>query len=100
AGGGDAALQPILDLVCARFCVQAAEVLGKSRRARIIWPRHATRYLLSRITSGSSTYIGQIMGGKDHATILNSLRAVEDRMQTEGDFAALINELLSEAQAV
>src|ERR1044072_5829966 len=96
----DAGLQPILDVVCARVCVEASDILGRRRTARIAWPRHITAYLLSEFTSGSSSHIGEILGGRDHGTILNSLNAVENRMETERQFAGLMHEMLGDVQAV
>jgi chromosomal replication initiation ATPase DnaA len=96
----DAALQTILDVVCAQFCVEAAEIMGRARHARIAWARHATAYLLRQFTSGSLMHVGVLLGGRVHGTVLNSIRAVEDRMETEREFAALMKDLLNEAKAV
>jgi len=99
-GKVESALEPILELVCARFSVKKEDVMSRDRRTRIVWPRHIVTYLLRQLTEGSSNYIGQVIGGRDHATVLNSLRSVEDRMETEHDFDALIKALKKEAQAI
>jgi len=99
-GKVESALEPILEVVCARFSVNKEDVMSRDRRARIIWPRHIVTYLLRQLTEGSSNDIGKVIGGRDHATVLNSLRAVDDRMETEHDFDALIKALKKEAQAI
>lgn len=56
------------------------------------WARHVTLYLL-RVTVGLSLSGAGILVLRDHATVLNSVKRVNDRMDTEKDFKKFINHL-------
>ena len=45
-------------------------------------PRHIAMYLCKQMTSSSLTAIGTFLGGKDHATISNGAKKIEEELKT------------------
>ena len=58
----------------------------RSRRSRdVVRPRQIAMYLAKSLTSRSLPEIGRRFGGRDHTTVLHSVRKVEQMMKDDGD---------------
>jgi chromosomal replication initiator protein len=69
-------------------------IKSKSRDSElIVRPRQVTHYFLKKLTKLSLAQIGEKAGNKDHATILNSVRAVNNLMFSDKSFKAMIEEI-------
>ena len=64
----------ILRDVCERHGVRLADVKGKSRVPRFVLPRHEACYRLKHEAGLSYGRIGQILGGRDHSTVMHGAR--------------------------
>lgn len=95
----EAAASEIIGLVCERFLIRDQDLVGSRRHSRFVWPRHITAWLLRQLSLETSAAIGMAMGGREHSTILSSVRNVEKRMSVEPDFAALVAQLEERARA-
>lgn len=73
-----------------------AQLRGPERTADVTWPRQIAMYLvrqaLPRLTLHS---IGACFGGRDHATVSHAVMVVHDRMFTDADARAVVENLLS-----
>lgn len=67
-----------------RAGISAAQMCGAKRTAKIILARHRAIWRMSKTLGMSSVVIGQIVGNRDHGTILSSLKKVA-RMIERGD---------------
>jgi chromosomal replication initiator protein len=67
----------ITKAVCTEFKVSLAELKGPRRHRNITIPRQIAMYLVRELTDESLPQIGQLFGGRDHSTVINSLRRVE-----------------------
>ncbi len=63
--------------VAESFAVSRAELLGTSRSATPLRARQVAIYLTRELTDLSTPQIGRLYGGRDHTTVLNSIRRVE-----------------------
>jgi chromosomal replication initiator protein len=52
-------------------------------------------YLSRKLTNASLLEIGEKFGGKDHSTVLHSIKKVEERMSKETSFKEMIENLHS-----
>jgi chromosomal replication initiation ATPase DnaA len=68
----------ILSEVSINTGISEDEILGRSRDRKIMYVRHLLAYCLYRTNSFSLVSIGLKMGGRNHATIINSKCAAED----------------------
>lgn len=69
----------------------------RTRRFReLIEPRQVAQYMAKQYTNQSLKKIGEMIGMKDHATILNSCKKVENYYDTEKAFREKIDEISNE----
>jgi len=84
----------IIDLVAAKHGVSAKEIIGKSRRAPMVEARQEAMWLLREQRKADGNYrfssprIGQILGGRDHTTILWGIARHAARIKALGVRAA------------
>lgn len=50
-------------------------------------------YLAKKHTETSSSKIGQLIGNKDHATVLHAYKTVKDQLEVDKEFKAEIEEI-------
>ena len=74
--------------VAERCAVTVSDLVGSRRVAEVAMARHLVCWLM-RLDGYSTCSIGRKLGGRDHTTVLNSLRRVQDAIDTgellEGD---------------
>jgi chromosomal replication initiator protein len=60
----------IIEAVASHFAVDRDRLLGKDRSREIALPRQVAMYLIREETNTSLPHIGQVLGGRDHTTIM------------------------------
>jgi chromosomal replication initiator protein len=73
----------ILEVVGSFYKIDLEDLKGKSRVAQIVWARHIAIYFLKKYTPLSLSAIGNEVGGKNHATVLHSIKEVESKASNE-----------------
>jgi len=86
-------VEEIQQRVAEGFHVSKAELVGSSRAATPLRARQVAIFLTRELTDLSLPQIGRLYGGRDHSTVLNSLRRVEAGMVEDTDFADRVQEL-------
>lgn len=76
----------ILDVVCRHYGVSQQNVFSKSRKRDYVQVRQVSMYLAQKYTKMPASRIGQLIGGRDHSTVLHSCSAVEQRLKTDRAF--------------
>ncbi len=56
------------------FGVTLSELHGHGKARRLAFPKHFVRYWASRLAGMSALEMGRCMGGKDHSSIIHSLK--------------------------
>jgi chromosomal replication initiator protein len=64
--------------VAEHFLVKERDVTGPSQKRRIVLPRQIAMFLCRELTHRSLMDIGSQYGGRDHTTVMHSIRRVED----------------------
>ena len=77
----------------AAFGISRAELVGSTRAATPLRARQVAIYLTRELTDLSLPQIGRLYGGRDHSTVLNSIRRVEARFGEDEALAARVDEL-------
>jgi chromosomal replication initiator protein len=88
-----ASIEEIQQLVAERFGISRAELIGSSRAATPLRARQVAIFLTRDLTDLSLPQIGRLYGGRDHTTVLNSLRRVEASLDEDADLAEKVREL-------
>jgi chromosomal replication initiator protein len=86
-------VEEIQQRVAERFGISRAELVGSSRAATPLRARQVAIFLTRDLTDLSLPQIGRLYGGRDHTTVLNSLRRVEANLDEDQDLAEKVREL-------
>jgi chromosomal replication initiator protein len=86
-------VEEIQQRVAERFGVSRAELIGSSRAATPLRARQVAIFLTRDLTDLSLPQIGRLYGGRDHTTVLNSLRRVEASLSEDDELAEKVREL-------
>lgn len=85
--------QSVIHTVCCWFHIGKLEIMSTRKTADIGFPRQVVYYLLHRHTSMSLPLIGQVVGGRDHTTILYGVRKIKRLRDEDAQVAALLAHL-------
>jgi chromosomal replication initiator protein len=86
-------IDDILEKVCQHYGVTQQNVFSKSRKRDYVQVRQVSMYLAQKYTKMPASRIGQLIGGRDHSTVLHSCSAVEQRLKTDRQFVDDINSI-------
>ncbi len=75
------------------FGISRAELVGSTRAAAPLRARQVAIYLTRELTDLSLPQIGRLYGGRDHSTVLNSIRRIEARFGEDGALRDRVEEL-------
>ncbi len=79
--------------VAEAFDISRADLIGASRAATPLRARQMAILLTRELTDLSLPQIGRLYGGRDHSTVLNSLRRAASNLAEDPDFAERAAEL-------
>ncbi len=82
----------IRTLVARRWHVAPEALASKKRTRELTVPRQVAMYLIKELLNESLIRIGQEFGGRDHSTVIHSLRKVEEEMEDDPSFARQVEE--------
>ena len=85
----------IIESASLLFKVSRPEILGESRRQKLVRARAAVSWVADQSAGYSSVRIGRDMGGRDHSTILSQLKKAETLRQDDDDFREATDTLLA-----
>jgi hypothetical protein len=75
-----AKIAQIQALVSAHFDISVETLLGPDRSYRIVRPRQVAMFLSRKTTRASLLDIAHQFSGRDHTTVMNAIRRVEQRL--------------------
>ncbi|PDW04878.1 chromosomal replication initiator protein DnaA [Candidatus Viridilinea mediisalina] len=82
----------ILNAVSEHYGVDLRTLQGRGRSRNIVVPRHVVMYLLREETDCSLMDIGNLLGGRDHTTVMHGCEKIGEEINTD---TRLRNEVLS-----
>ena len=80
--------------MCEKMCVSYDEVCGTARTRRLVRARQIMMAVLKSVTNLSLTEIGNVCGGRDHATVVYALSQIEKQKTSDLILNAEIDELV------
>lgn len=86
-------LHAMEDAVCKFYEIPMQAITGRSRIAQYVEARHVLCWLLQRLYGCGPSEIGRRIN-RDHGTVINGLKSVKERMDTEKEFAGKVDRLL------
>lgn len=89
----DITIDMILKEVSSYFSIKAPDIKSEKRVRSVMIPRQVTIYLSRKLTGASLADIGEKLGGRNHATIIHSIRKVEEEMKIKKEFRDIVEKI-------
>jgi len=86
-------LQHIIDTVTDFYSVKLSDLQSRRRHKSVTGPRQVCMWLARKQTRFSLEEIGGYFGGRDHTTVMHSIRTVDDRRSTDETFSRQLDQL-------
>jgi chromosomal replication initiator protein len=77
--------QKIIELVAKEWQTTVEALLGRDRSQKIAQPRQVAMYLLRKETDASLPQIGEVLGGRDHTTVMYAIEKIAGEIETKTD---------------
>jgi chromosomal replication initiator protein len=82
---GNVQPQKIIELVAREWQTTVEALLGRDRSQKIAQPRQVAMYLLRKETDASLPQIGEVLGGRDHTTVMYAIQKIASDIETKTD---------------
>ena len=76
--------EQVVEAVAERYGLQVEQLLGRSRAREVALPRQIAMYLIREETESSLPKIGELLGGRDHTTVLYGAEKISELIETDG----------------
>lgn len=83
----------VIDTVCQHYQVSKKDVLGEDRRQNIALARQIAMYLCRHMLGLSYPALGRSFGGKDHSTVIYSVKKINELQEDEKEMKQLLKDL-------
>lgn len=87
-------VERIITEVARAMNVTAEDISSNKRSAPISQARHIAIYVVRSITGMSMSAIGEYFGGRDHTTVLNSIKSAEKTMEKDSTFKGRVQDII------
>jgi chromosomal replication initiator protein len=78
----------VIEAVCRRTGVHAADLRGRTRNRAVTYARHLAMYALREDARKSVAEIGRLFGNRDHSTVLGGIDRIEKDLRNYTDTVA------------
>ncbi|MFK8163240.1 MAG: helix-turn-helix domain-containing protein, partial [Lewinella sp.] len=75
------------------YNLEVENLASATRRRQVVLARQISMFLVKQYTDQSLKSIGRMFGGRDHSTVLYSIKTVKDLMETNDDIRKSLGEL-------
>ncbi len=86
-------IDSIIEVVCEYMNVDFARLNSSERTREVAQARQIAMYLAKQHTKSPLTAIGSAIGGRNHATVLHSCKAVSNLLETDKNFRHQVEEI-------
>jgi chromosomal replication initiator protein len=76
----------ILETVALHFNIKVEDLVGRDRSKEITMPRQIAMYFVREETDASLPEIGQMLGGRDHTTVMHGCEKISNLIETDDTF--------------
>jgi chromosomal replication initiator protein len=81
--GGALTPERIIQAVAAQYGITVDRLLSRDRSREVALPRQVAMYLLREETAASLPQIGEVLGGRDHTTVMYGCEKITDLLETD-----------------
>lgn len=80
-------IDDILEKACQHYGVTQQNVMSRSRKRDYVIVRQISMFLAQKHTKMPASRIGQLIGNRDHSTVIHSCNIIENRIKVDKAFA-------------
>jgi len=86
-------LEKIQNIVSDYFNIDLKSIHSKSRKREIVQARQVTMFLSKKYTDYSYSHIGNVVGKRDHATVLHACKTIQDAIDINKSFRLAMKDI-------
>ncbi|MEX0594678.1 MAG: chromosomal replication initiator protein DnaA [Patescibacteria group bacterium] len=76
SGAPNISSRKVVQIVAEYFSIEPSDILGSRRVKELVYPRHVVMYFLRETLNQSYPQIGEMLGGKDHTTVIYGVNKI------------------------
>lgn len=76
-------VEQVLEAVASYYNVAIDDLTGRSRNKEVVLPRQVAMFLLREETDASLPQIGEMLGGRDHTTVMYAHDKITEQIETD-----------------
>jgi len=81
----------ILKVVAEFYDIKPSDLINRSRKKELVYPRQISMYLIREELNGSYPYIGEKLGGRDHTTVMYAYQKISKQVENNESLQHEIN---------
>ena len=85
----------IIEETARYFSITSSDIRGQRRSKNVAKARQVSMYLIRNLTNLSLVDIGSQYGGRNHSTVLTSIRKIEELIKTDQETSATVRDISS-----
>lgn len=85
--------EEVLEAVAQFYSVPRQRLVSAERRREVVLPRQVAMYLLHKEAQCSLPQIGELLGGRDHTTVLYGCEKIEDLTERDEQLRRQVNQI-------
>ncbi len=94
----EATFKKIVDEVARVYGINSGDILSKKQTADVSKGRQVSMYIVGEMTGMSATEIGSKFGGKDHSTVLYSIKKVREELSYNQSLQNTIDDIMKNVE--
>ena len=85
--------EDIINCVANAFKISKTDMLGKKKNKEFVLPRQVCIYLICEMMSLPLLTIGQVMGGRDHSTVIYARDKIAEQLKVDSHLAVTVSDI-------
>lgn len=74
--------QLVVEVVSEHFDITVDQIMSRAKSSDVAKPRQIAMYLCKKLTTASINSIGQMLGGRDHSTVIHGIKRITEEIET------------------
>lgn len=90
----------VISAICSYFDLSLKDLTGPKRQKELVLPRHITMYILAEELGMTVEKIGQLLGGRDHTTVMHGRDRIKKQLAKDREIQRLFMEIKNYFQTI
>lgn len=86
--------ESVLEEISRTFSISVEDICSEKQTSEITKARQISAYVMQKVTNLSTKGIGDVLGGRDHSTIVYSIRKIENVMKSNPKLRSTVNDII------